>query len=377
MAPEVKIGVIGNGQIGTIHLKRWRDVPGVKIVALCDIIPERAERLAEQYGVERTFKWFGELLAMDEIQAVDVCVHNNKHAPIAIAAMEAGKHVYTEKPMAGTYVDAKAMVDASLRTGRMLSMQLGTLFSAETQAARRLIDDGHLGTPYYAKSSYYRRRGRPYVDGYGTEFFVQKAVAGGGAFYDMGVYHISQILYLLGNPEVLTISGATHQEIDMYPDRRENGNYSVEELGIGLVRLAGGVTFFVEEAWAVHLGGTDGSKIAGSKGGVSLSPFAFHTTLSDMELNATFDLKGAQTRWGRCFPEMLAFKSAQHHWAAAVRGEVELLATKEIGLKTMLISEGVYLSQKLGREVTPAEVLEHSVSTAEEGLYDGYPATAE
>jgi predicted dehydrogenase len=373
MSRQVRIGIIGNGQIGTIHAKKWQDVPGVQIVAMCDIIPERAAQLAAQYHVPHTFQWFLELLEMEELDAVDVCVHNNKHAPITIAALEAGKHVYSEKPMAGTYVDAKAMVEASARTGRMLSMQLGTLFSPETKAAKRLIDDGHLGRCYYAKSSYYRRRGRPYVDGYGTEFFVQKAVAGGGAFYDMGVYHISQILYLLGGPEVLTLSGATHQEIDMYPQRRASGHYSVEELGIGLVRLEGGVTFFIEEAWAIHLGGTDGSKIAGTRGGVSLWPFAFHTTLSDMEMDATFDLKAAETRWGRCFPETLAYQSAQHHWAAALKGEVELLPTKEIGLKTMLISEGVYLSQKLGREVTPQEVLAESVSTAEKGLYEGYP----
>ena len=368
MSENLRLGIIGNGQIGTMHVKKWQDVPGVELVALCDIIPERAEKLSAEYDVPKTFKWFRELLAMDEIDAVDVCLHNNKHAPVSIAAMEAGKHVYCEKPMAGAYVDAKAMLDASAKTGQMLSIQLGTLFAKETRAAKRLIDDGHLGKCYYAKSSYYRRRGRPFVDGYGAEFFVQKDVAGGGAFYDMGVYHIAQILYLLGNPEVGTISGATHQEIDMYEHRRQEGKYSVEELGIGLVRLEGGVTFFIEEAWAVHLGGTDGSKIAGNKGGVSLAPFAFHTTLSDMELDAAFDLGGAETRLGRVFPETLCYRSAQHHWAAALRGEVELLPTKEIALKTMLISEGVYLSQRLGREVSPQEVLEHSVSTAEQGL---------
>ena len=96
------------------------------------------------------------------------------------------------------------------------------------------------------------------VDGYGAANFVRKDVAAGGALFDMGVYHIGEILYLLGNPEVLTVSGATHQEIGMYPDRRKESGYDVEELGVSLVRLAGGVTFFIEEAWAIHLGGTDG-----------------------------------------------------------------------------------------------------------------------
>jgi len=154
----------------------------------------------------------------------------------------------------------------------------------------------------------------------------------------------------------------------MYPHRRQSGNYSVEELGIGLVRLAGGITFFIEEAWAIHLGGTDGSKIAGSKGGVSLTPFAFHTTLCDMEMNGTFDLGSAEWRIRACFPDQAAYRDSQQHWAAALRGEVPLLPTREIGLKTMLNSEGVYLSQKLGREVTSAEIEKKPKSTALKGL---------
>jgi len=171
-------------------------------------------------------------------------------------------------------------------------------------------------------------------------------------------------LYLMGNPAVRTVSGATHQETDMYEERRASGHYDVEELGVALARLEGGATFFIEEAWAIHLGGTDGSKIAGSKGGITLSPFTFHTTLSDMELNAAFSLQEVQYRWGSCFPETAAYKSSQDHWMAAMRGDVKLLPTAEIGLATMLISEGIYLSQKLGREVTPDEVIKHCVSTA-------------
>ncbi|MCK4375418.1 MAG: Gfo/Idh/MocA family oxidoreductase, partial [Candidatus Brocadiae bacterium] len=285
-------------------------------------------------------------------------------APVTIAALEAGKNVYCEKPLAGSFVDAERMCQKARELDRKLSMQLGSLFGKETAAAKRLIDEGHLGKPYYAKSSYYRRRGRPFVDGYGTSSFVQKEVATGGALFDMGVYHIGQILYLLGNPDVLSISGAAHQEIDMYEERRKESNYNVEELGIGLVRLAGGITFFIEEAWAIHLGGTDGSKLVGAKGGVTLSPFAYHTTVGDMEMDAEFDLGSAQTRWMSVIPDTAAYMSPQHHWIAALQGQVDLIPTAQIGLNTMLISEGIYLSQQLGREVTPEEVREQSVSTA-------------
>jgi len=365
MPDELKIGIIGTGQIGKQHLKKWQEVPGVKIVAVCDIDEAEARRVAGEYKVPRVLKDFRDLLALKGIVAVDVCLHNNLHAPVSIAAMEAGKHVYCEKPLAGSYVDARRMVEAAEKTGRMLHMQLATLYSMETRAAKRFVDDGNLGRIYYAKSSSYRRRGRPYVDGYGTPRFVQKAIAAGGALYDMGVYHIGQVLYLLDNPAVKTISGATYQKTAMYEDRRKKGKYDVEELGIGLARLEGGVTFFIEEAWAIHLGGTDGSKIAGTRGGLTLGPpLAFHTTESDLELNATLDLAAAEYRWGKCIPHSDAYKHSQDHWAAALRGEVPLLPTARIGLAAMLLSEGIYLSQKLGREVTPEEVMNHSVSTA-------------
>jgi len=364
MADKVKIGIIGVGQIGKMHLDKYRELP-VEVVAAADIDEPECHRVAQLHGLPRTFTNFRELLALEEIVAVDVCVHNNLHAPITIAALEAGKNVYCEKPIAGSYADGKAMVEAARRTGRLLSIQLGTLFSLETKAAQRLIHEGHLGELYYAKSLGFRRRGRPYVDGYGTSFFVQSSVAAGGAMFDMGVYHISQVLYLLGHPAVETVSGATHQAIPMYADRRQNAGYDVEELGVGLVRLSGGITLFIEESWALHLAGAEGgSKIVGSKGGVQLAPFSYHSTVADMEMDGTFDLRGAQSRWRSCLPDTDAYDSPQAHWAAVLQGRVPLIDTAGLALSTMRISEGLYLSARLGREVTAAEIEAESRSSA-------------
>ncbi|MEW6356733.1 MAG: Gfo/Idh/MocA family oxidoreductase [Planctomycetota bacterium] len=368
MAGKVKLGIIGVGQIGKSHIKRYSEIPDAQIVAVADINEEEAKRVAAANNIPHVFTNFHDLLKMDEIVAVDVCLHNNFHAPITIHALEAGKDVYCEKPMAGAYIDAKQMYDTAKRLKRKLSIQLSTLFAIETKAAKRLIADGHLGKIYYAKSSAYRRRGRPYVDGYGTSSFVQKKTAAGGALYDMGVYHIAQVLYLLGNPAVEAVSGATHQEIDMYEDRRKKGGYDVEELGIGLIRLGGGITFFLEESWAIHLGGTDGSKICGSKGGVSLSPLAYFSAMSDMSMNSSFDLSAADTRWHSCFPETSAYDSPQHHWIAVQQGRVPLIDTAGIALNTMKISEGIYLSSKKGKEVTGSQIEKASKSTAIKGL---------
>ncbi|MEN8165673.1 MAG: Gfo/Idh/MocA family oxidoreductase [Acidobacteriota bacterium] len=204
------------------------------------------------------------------------------HPLVSIAAMKAGKHVYCEKPMAGAYTDAFKMYQTAQDVGKKLSIQLGTLYAKETKAAKWLIDNDHLGKVYHGRSTGFRRRGRPFVDGYGSPSFVNKQISAGGALYDMGVYHIARMLYLLGNPTVERISGTIYQETDMDIARQESSGYNVEELGLGLVRLQDGLTLDIIEAWAIHLDGMEGSSIVGSKGGVRLDPFGFFQSVGQL-----------------------------------------------------------------------------------------------
>lgn len=359
-----RIGIIGVGQIGKYHLENYAKIGKVNVVAAADVNEGELKRVATQHSIPNTYTNFRDLLARDDIDAVDVCLHNNFHAPLTIAALQAGKHVYCEKPMAGAYVDAVSMAEAAKASGKMLNIQLATWFEKESRAAKRLIDEGHLGKVYHARSVGFRRRGRPYVDGYGTPSFVQKPISAGGALYDMGVYHISNVLYMLGMPAVLRISGKAYQETEMDPKRREISNYSVEELGLGFIKCSDGITIDIAEAWAAHLGGMGGTVVLGSKGGLQLKPLTFHNNTGDMPMNATFELDGADWRWHQLNENQDAYDSAQHHWVAVLQGRVPLLPCAEAALNTMLISEGIYLSDRLGREVSPDEVLEHSQSTA-------------
>ncbi len=357
MVDKVRLGIIGTGQIGTHHMEKYQPIEDAEIVAVADLREGEARRLAEKYGIPHVYTDYHDLLARDDIQSVDVCLHNRLHMPVTIDALRAGKNVYCEKPMSWTYSEAQAMADAAAETGQMLHIQLSTLYRPETRAAKRLIDEGHLGTLYYAKSSGYRRRGRPWVDGYGSAAFVNTATSGGGAMLDVAVYHIARILYLLGNPEVLTVSGNTAQMLDMYEDRRASGAYNVEELGSGLVRLAGGITFFIEEAWAIHSDQGDNEYVYGSKGGVRIDPLAYYTTLADIEMNATpADLEHIDWRWHQCDPLTTYYSDSQRHWIAAQQGRVPLLDTAGLALRTSLITEGIYISSHLGREVTAEEI---------------------
>ena len=365
MSEKIRIGMIGCGQIAQQHLVRYATMSDrVSLVAASDINEACAKETGAKYAIPHVYANFREMLKRDDLDAIDVCLHNNLHRPATEAALRAGKHVYCEKPMAGSYRDAEAMLKMAKETGRKLSIQLAQVFAPETRAAKELIDAGELGEVYHARSTGYRRRGRPYVDGYGTPTFVQKRNSAGGAMYDMGVYHISRILYLMGNPNVTRVSGKTYQKTGMDETRRKTSGYDVEELGLGLVRFAGGVTMDLIESWAIHLDSFEGSFVVGSKGGVRIEPFGFFRSYGDLDVSGTADLARAQFRWNNVRGDGSFYESPQHHWIAALQGKVELLPTAEIALNTMLISEAIYLSDARGEEVTAEEVVKESKSTA-------------
>jgi predicted dehydrogenase len=368
---KLRIGIIGVGMIGKVHLENYEKISGAEIVAACDIDEIELKQVAEKFNIPDTYSDYRELLAREDLDAVDVCLHNNLHAGITIEALRAGKHVYCEKPIAGSYMDGKKMIDTAKECGKQLHVQLSFLYGIETKAAKMLIDEGKLGRLYHARSTGFRRRGRPFVDGYGTKEFNQKEKASGGALFDMGVYRISQLLYLMNMPSVKTITGKTYQEMDMDEKRKMISGFDVEELGLGFVRFDGGLTLDIIESWAIHLNGLGGSSLVGNKGGLSLhgqvnginTPLSYHTTMSDMDMDATFDLGATNYRWHQLQENPDAYDSSQDHWIAALQGRVELLPTAEIALQTMLISEGIYLSDSLEREVTADEVIKMSKST--------------
>ena len=360
----IRVGIIGVGQIGKRHVNNYQSIPGATIVAIADINEAEAHRVAEANAIKDVYTDFRRLLARDDIDAVDVCLHNNFHAPVTIAALQAGKHVFCEKPMAGAYTDAEAMLKTAQETGKNLNIQLLNIFSTEAKAAKSLIDGGELGRLYHARSTGFRRRGRPFVDGYGSPTFVQKENASGGALYDVGVYNITTMLYLLGNPQVTHVSGKTYQEIDMDAGRKEESGYNVEELGLGFVRFEGGLTLDIIESWAIHGDSFEGSALYGSKGGIRLKPFSFHRSFGDLDMDCTADLDRFNFRIHTVRENGDAYDSPQEHWIAALQGRVELLPIAEMALNTMLISEGIYLSNQLGREVSADEVREKSNSSA-------------
>jgi predicted dehydrogenase len=353
---KIRVAVIGNGIIGEAHLQTYRNIPEAEVVAICDINEERLNDVGDRYGIARRFTHIGKMLLEDDIDAVDVCLHNNMHAPVSIAVMRAGKDCYCEKPMAGSFYDAREMYRVMEETGKKLHIQLAFLYSNETKAAKRFIDAGDLGHLYHMRSYGFRRRGRPFVDGYARKEFVNTVTSGGGALFDMGVYHISQLLYLAGLPELERVSGHTYAEIAMDEGRRRESGYNVEEIGVGLATYRGGLSMDILESWAVHGRPFPSSVMMGSEAGISLSPLVIHSRKYNLETDTTVDLGEMDYLAHTVYADSAHYDNSQQHWIHALLGKCELLPTAKIALETQRVQEGIYFSERLGREVTSEEI---------------------
>jgi predicted dehydrogenase len=282
----LRVGVIGLGFAGTAALMAFSQQPDVQVVALAGQEEERLAELGATYGVPHLVHDYPDLLDLD-LDAVSVAVPNNLHAPIAISALDRGLHVLCEKPLARTAVEAETMVEAATRNNRVLDVVFSHRRRGDVQVVKEMARAGRLGQVYYAKAWWMRRRGIP---GLGS-WFVSKETAGGGCLIDLGIHVLDMCLYLLGEPEVLTVSASTYGElgrrgIGFSQRARKTGSgnaFEVEDLAAAFLRLSNGATLQLETSWATHSSFQDdyGVALYGTDGGaeIKVHNYAIEDTL--------------------------------------------------------------------------------------------------
>ena len=215
---KLRAGIVGcSGIANDKHLPAIQRNGNFEITAFCDLFEERAQTAKETYGTEdaRVYTDYRELLKED-LDVVYVLTPNSTHAEVSIAAMESGKHVMCEKPMAKTYAEAKAMVDVAHRTGKVLNIGYQCRYRADAQNLKQACEDGELGDIYFAKALAVRRRAVPT---WGV--FLDKDKQGGGPLIDMGTHALDMTLWMMDNYEVESVTGSTFQKL---ADQTNTGN---------------------------------------------------------------------------------------------------------------------------------------------------------
>ncbi|WP_420111415.1 Gfo/Idh/MocA family protein [Pseudactinotalea sp.] len=272
----LRVGVVGVGWAGQQHLDRYLARPDVEIVGIAGMEAEVLAALAAEHDIPLAVPDWQTLLEQGELDAISVAVPTFLHAPIAIAALDAGVHVLSEKPMARTAEEANAMVAAARRAGRVLQVAFNQRHRGDLAALAEQVASGALGRVYHARASWLRRAGIPTLG----SWFTNREMAGGGPLIDLGVHVLDATLRIMGEPRVLTVSAVTHSELGPRglggsgSDKQAVGSaYEVEDFATVLLRLEGGASITLESSWATHR--PSGDEIAltlyGTDGGADVS----------------------------------------------------------------------------------------------------------
>jgi predicted dehydrogenase len=347
---KISLGVIGAGNIGNVHMQTFKRLSSdVHIHAVTDTYLPLAEARAKEHGIGKVHATAEALIEDPEIDAVVIGVPNKWHAPLAVRALEAGKHVVLEKPMAISVDAAREIVRAQRKSGKVLMIPHQMRWESVALQVKEQIDKGVLGPIYSAKAGWFRRKGIP---GWGT-WFTQKEESGGGPLIDIGVHMLDLALHLMGNPKPVSVSGATYAEfgpkrkgIGTWGKPNWDGIYDVEDLATALIRMEDGSTLTLEVSWAVHMdtenapfihlmGSDGGASIRGNKGKLLTELF---DRAIDVDLKEPEGDEGGRIRLSR-------------HFVECVREGKQPLSSVMTGFTNNLILDAIYESSRTGREV--------------------------
>lgn len=341
MSKKLKMAIIGCGGIANgAHASNYEVIDNIEIVALCDIIPERTATMKAKYKCCAN-AWectdYMDIVNSPDVEAVDICTPNYLHAPIAIAALNAGKHVLTEKPDAMTVAEVEAMKEASERNGRVLMAMRNNRFTPAARYVKNAIADDEYGRFYAGRCGWVRRRGVP-GDG---SWFADKSKSGGGPLIDLGVHMIDLAIYLMGSPKPVAVSGSIFREIA--GKNEKGGLFDVEDLAMGFIKFDNGACLHIDFSWATNTSHESRFvELRGTKAGI---------LIENDELSVYTEKYGAlvderprpRGEYGHC--------SAIRHFADVVLNGAEPVFVPQQGVDMIKILNAIYESAETGKEV--------------------------
>ncbi len=344
----LRYGCVGAGGIAKgKHIKGYKGIPGVELVAICDSQERLAKEVAEAEGFKNYYTDYREMLEKENLDFISICTPNVLHRPIAVKALDKGIHVHCEKPIAMNATEAQQMVDAKNRSGKKLMIALNNRFTNHAWFIKRYADEGLFGDIYHVRCGWKRLRGIPGKGGW----FTNKAMSGGGPLIDLGVHFLDLVMYFMGYPNPISVTGATYSK---FSDNKcvnssawsmagdDEGIMDVEDMAVGFVRLENGTTIDLEFSWASNIEHNENFyEIRGTKGGAIYR--GGELTIITEQISTVVKIK-----------PKLDFKAPINefeHFIACIKNNEEPIAKPEEAVKLMKIIDGIYQSSKTYKEV--------------------------
>jgi predicted dehydrogenase len=360
---KFKVAVVGTGMIANAaHIPAWRDsADRAEIVAVADDRGGVAQETAERYGIPKFYNDYRTLLEKEKPDIVSVATPNCYHKEVSIAALQSGAHVLCEKPLSISEADAIEMYGVAEKTGKVLYTNQTMRFDQHTIAAKAFFDSGLIGKPYFIEASAVRRRGIPKWG-----FFHMKEHNAWGPGFDIGVHVLDALLWIIGAPKVVSVSGKAYLELGnkdegikeslaesgapsgvFTPREYSYKEFNVEDFMTGFIRLEGGITMILKASWAINSREDCGATyISGTQGGLRLGP--------GFELIS--NMAGYQTNTKAKIPVVYSVPFSGHFGSTkqlldVVEGKEEMLVKKEEVLNVLRILDALYASSAQEREV--------------------------
>ncbi|MCS7462859.1 Gfo/Idh/MocA family oxidoreductase [Paenibacillus doosanensis] len=276
MGEELRVGIIGCGGIATAkHMPSLAKLPQVRLAAFANRTEDKACQAARTFGAAdaKVYTDYRRLLEDRTVDVVHVCTANDSHAEIAIAALEAGKHVMCEKPMARTTADAKRMVEAAKRSGKKLTISYNNRYRPDSQYLYQMCRSGDLGHIYMAQAHALRRRGVPT---WGA--FLDKETQGGGPLIDIGTHALDLALWLMDNYKPRTVLGSAFHQLGKQANAAnpygswDPAQFTVEDSALAMITMENGATVTLEASWALNIvrEGTAKVTLCGTQAGADM-----------------------------------------------------------------------------------------------------------
>ena len=356
---KIRVGVIGCGGIAFgKHLPGLKSVPEVEMVAFCDLHIERAEAAVKQYGTPdaKAYDDYKKLLEDKTIDVVHVCTPNKSHSYITVDALEAGKHVMCEKPMAINAVEAKKMVDAAKRTGKKLTIGYQNRQRNDSLYLKRAADEGEFGDIYYAKAFAVRRR---FVPTWGV--FLKADEQGGGPLIDIGTHALDLTLWTMNNYKPKYCVGTTYAK---FRYQKETGNlcgewnpeeFTVEDSAFGFVVMENGATISLESSWALNTLEVREAQtlVCGTKGGADMiHGLRFNTVERGRQIVKEIDLNaGGVDYFAGSIGSGAPNEREAYQWIHSIIDDKDPCVLPEQAFCVTQILDGIYESAKTGNIV--------------------------
>jgi predicted dehydrogenase len=257
---KLRVGVIGVGAMGLGHVNAYRANPNCELTALCDRDARWVERAKREYGARYAFTDWEALAACEEIDTVSVCLPTVFHAPATIAALEAGKHVLCEKPMAPNADQAQAMADAAAAAGKLLMIGYNQRLGGDIRFLKRCIDEGRLGEVYLVHTAWRRAMGvlppptasRPTGDTYSRNWFNEKAMAG-GVCTDLGSHVVDLAMYLMGFPKLKQVVGCAYTKFGPVAFADRSVTFDADDHSVGFAKFENGASMIIEASFGCYI----------------------------------------------------------------------------------------------------------------------------